>query len=79
MILAYLGSAWLLGIYLASVLQVPTELIWLAIVLPAAVVILWWRERLIRLASVCCLALLLGALRFNASIPQFSERSPIFG
>ena len=75
MILAYLGSAWLLGIYLASVLQVPTELIWLAAVLPAAVVILWWRERTIRLVSACCLALLLGALRFNASIPQLNEHS----
>lgn len=69
MILAYLGSAWLLGIYLASLLQVPTELVWLAAVLPAAVVILWWRERPVRLASACCLVLLLGALRFNASIP----------
>ncbi len=67
MILAYLGSAWLLGIYLASVLQVPTELIWLAAVLPVAVVILWRRERPIRLASACCLALLLGALRFTIS------------
>ncbi len=75
MILAYLGSAWLLGIYLASVLQMPGELIWLATVLPTAVVILWWRKRPIRLASVCCLVLLLGALRFNASIPQFSKRS----
>ena len=67
MILAYLGSAWLLGIYLASVLQVPTELIWLAVVLPVAVMTLWRRERSIRLANACCLALLLGALRFNAS------------
>jgi competence protein ComEC len=75
MILAYLGSAWLLGIYLASLFQIPTELIWLATVLPAAVVILWWRERTIRLASACCLALLLGALRFNASIPQLNENS----
>ncbi len=75
MILLYLGSAWLLGIYLASVLQVRAELVWLAAVLPAAVVILWWRERRIRLASACCLALLLGALRFNASIPQFNDHS----
>jgi competence protein ComEC len=75
MILVYLGSAWLLGICLASLFQVPTELIWLAAVLPAAVVILWWRERPIRLASACCLALLLGALRFNASIPQFDVHS----
>jgi len=67
MILAYLGSAWLLGIYLASVLQVPEELIWLATVLPTAVVILWRRERPIRLAGACCLALLLGALRFTVS------------
>ena len=75
MLLLYLGSAWLLGICLASLFQAPTELIWLAAVLPAAVVILWWREPPIRLTSACCLALLLGALRFNASIPQFDEHS----
>ncbi|MBC8263187.1 MAG: ComEC family competence protein [Anaerolineales bacterium] len=75
MILAYLGTAWLLGICLASLLQLPTELIRLAAVLPAAVVILWWRERPIRLGSACCLALLLGALRFSASVPQFNEHS----
>ncbi len=69
MILAYVGSAWLLGIYLASLIRVPTELIWLAAVLPAAVVILWWRERPIRLASACCLGLLLGTLRFTISAP----------
>jgi competence protein ComEC len=75
MILVYLGSAWLVGIYLASLFHVPTGLIWLAAVLPAAVVILWWRERPIRLASVCCLALLLGALRFYATLPRFDEHS----
>jgi len=75
MILAYLGIAWLLGIYLASVLQVPTELIWLAAILPAALVILWRRERPVRLASTYCLALLLGALRFSVSISQFDEHS----
>lgn len=75
MILLYLGSAWLLGICLASLFQVPTELIWLTAVLPAAGVILWWREPPIRLVGACCLALLLGALRFNASIPQFNEHS----
>jgi len=75
MILVYLGSAWLLGLYLASLFHIPTELIWLAAVLPAAIAILWWRERPIRLAGACCLALLLGALRFYAAIPQFDEHS----
>jgi len=75
MILLYLGIAWLLGIYLTSLLQVPTELIWLAAALPVAVVILWWRERSIRLGGACCLALLLGALRFRVSIPQLDDHS----
>ena len=75
MLLLYLGSAWLLGICLASLFQVPTELLWLAAVLPAAVVILWWRERPIRVGSACCVALLLGALHFNASTPQFDGHS----
>ncbi len=75
MLLPYLSSAWLLGICLASLFQVSTELIGLAAVLPAAVVILRWREPPVRLVGACCLFLLLGALRFNLSIPQFNERS----
>ena len=49
----------------------------LAVVPLTAVVIRWWRERPIRLAAACGLALLLGAVRFNASIPQFNEHSLI--
>ncbi len=75
MILFYLGSAWLLGIYLASLFQVPTVIIWLAAMIPAAVVILWWREHPTRLASACCFVLLLGAARFNASTPRFNAHS----
>ncbi len=75
MVLFYLGGAWLLGICLASLFRVPTELIRLTAVLPAAITALWWREQPIRLASACCLTMLLGALRFNASIPHFHEHS----
>lgn len=75
MVLLYLGGAWLLGICLASLLRFPTGLIWLAVVLPVAIIILWWRERPIRLAGACGLTMLLGALRFNASVPHFNEHS----
>ncbi|MBC7249990.1 MAG: DNA internalization-related competence protein ComEC/Rec2 [Anaerolineae bacterium] len=75
MTLVYLSSAWLLGIYLASLFPLPSEFIGLATALPVALVVLWWRERPIRLAGVCGLVLLLGALRFNASTPRFDEHS----
>ncbi len=75
MLLLYLGSAWLLGIYLGSLLQPPGEVIWLAAMPLAAVAILWRRERPIRIAAVCGLVLLAGLLRFRITVPHFDERA----
>jgi competence protein ComEC len=69
----YLGIAWLAGIYLASVVDVPGWVPWLAIPLPLAVSLLWWREWRVRLGGFCALVLLLGALRYDLALPHFDE------
>jgi competence protein ComEC len=73
MTLPYLAVSWLGGIYLQSALQVPTWALCLALPLPVAVMLLWWPEWRIRLAAVCSLVLLLGALRYDAAEPRFDE------
>jgi competence protein ComEC len=75
MTLIYLGCAWLGGILLASLLSPPLEIIWLAFLLPITLLLLWRRERGIRLCSACSLILLLGAWRYLSSIPKFDEKS----
>ena len=69
MTLVYLGCAWLAGIFLGSLLQLPSEFVWLLTLLPLASFLLWRKDQRIRLISVCILSLLLGALRFDASVP----------
>jgi len=69
MTLIYLGCAWLAGIFLGSLLPLPSVFVWLLTVLPLAVLLLWRKEWPVRLISVCLLFLLLGILRFNASAP----------
>jgi competence protein ComEC len=69
MTLIYLGCAWLAGILLGSLLHPPSAFVGLLASLPLATLLLWRKEWPIRLVSVCCLSLLLGILRFNASAP----------
>ena len=67
MTLIYLGCAWLTGIFLGSLLHLPSGFVGLLAVLPLAGLLLWRKDQRVRLISVCFLSLLLGALRFNAS------------
>ncbi|HIC93814.1 MAG TPA: ComEC family competence protein, partial [Anaerolineae bacterium] len=78
MILLHLGSAWLAGILLASLLHPPPGFLWLLTPLPLAVLLLWRRERRARLFAACALALLLGALRYDAAaIPRHFDEGHI--
>ena len=73
MTLPYLVVAWLSGIYLQSVLTLPAWVLWLATPLLVAIILLWWREGRVRLGATCALFLLLGALRYDASLPRLDE------
>lgn len=72
MTLIYLGCAWLAGIFLGSFLHLPSGFVGLLALLPLAGLLLWRNDQRVRLISVCFLSLLLGTLRFNASIPPQS-------
>jgi len=72
MTLIYFGCAWLAGIFLGSLLPLPSGFIGLLTSLPLASLLLWRKDQRVRLISVCFLSLLLGVLRFNASIPPQS-------
>ncbi len=69
MTLIYLGCAWLAGVILGSLLDLPSGFVWLLTSLPLAGLLLWRRDQRVRLISVCFLSLLLGTLRFNYSAP----------
>ena len=71
MTLSYLVFAWLGGIYLESVLRLPVWILWLAAPLLVAILLLWWREWRVRLGAACALLALLGALRYETSLPSF--------
>ena len=72
--LVLVAAAWAVGLSLAHYLLVPSgvepaALLILAIV-PLAATVLWRRDRSMRLGGICALALLLGALRYQAALPN---------
>jgi competence protein ComEC len=73
MTLLYLSVAWLLGIWLGSVLRwSPEHFLWLG--LPSAGgLFLRRRDLRLRLLCACSLVLVAGAVRFSLSIPHFDE------
>jgi len=73
MTLPFLAVAWLSGIYLASVFEVPRSILSLAVILPLATSLLWWREWRVRLGAASALLLILGALRYQIALPTFDE------
>jgi hypothetical protein len=68
-IIVGLTGAWLVGVYLGSLLgrfvAAPTLLsfLWGTVSLPLAISLLWRRERRIRVCAVCALFFLLGSIR----------------
>lgn len=75
MTLTYLGIAWLAGIFLSSLLNLPALFLALVGLVPLASLFLWRENPRVRLASVCALALILGAWRYSSAIPHFDEGS----
>jgi len=73
--LIYLGIAWLAGIFLNSLLNLPALFLTLVGLVPLVSLFLWRENLRVRLVSVCALALLLGAWRYSSVIPYFGEGS----
>ena len=71
MTLIYLGLSWLAGIALAEWLQLPLPSLWLLALPAVAALLLWRREPVPRLITVCALVLLAGAVRTVWATPRF--------
>jgi len=77
--LVLVAVAWAIGLLLAHYLLAPSgvepaALLILAVV-PLAATVLWWRDRSMRLSGVCALALLAGALRYQAALPDWTDQT----
>ena len=75
MTLLYLCLSCIAGVYLGSVLRIPTEVALLAAILPAAVALLWWRQAGVRTIALCGLALLAGLARYPAAVPPSTPQA----
>jgi competence protein ComEC len=75
MILIYLAAAWVVGITLAALFILPTAVwLWL-LVLPLGYLVLWWRDPNLRRVHFIFLALILGALRYQAALPTPADQA----
>jgi competence protein ComEC len=71
------SAAWAVGLLLAHYLLVPSGVepaaLLILAALPLSATILWWRDRSMRLSGICALALLAGALRYEAALPNWTD------
>jgi len=69
--------AWVLGLLAAHAWLVPYGIrpgaVALVCALPLGAILLWPKDRALRLGAACALALLLGALRYQRSLPSLSD------
>ena len=65
--------AWLIGIWIASRVALPTLTLGVATIVAVAGIIFTWRARGPRWVFVLALAAILGALRFNLAQPHFDQ------
>ena len=69
--------AWLAGLVIAHHWLVPLGVspvpLALTAIVPLVAIPLWWRDRTVRLAGACALALLAGALRYQLAVPDLEQ------
>ena len=73
--LVYLSTGWLMGIWAASMLALPAEVLLVAALIPLIGLVLWWRERRVRLIWLAALFAVFGGLRYQLSLPHFDQNS----
>jgi hydrogenase/urease accessory protein HupE len=67
--------AWLIGIWIASRIAMPTLELGIATLVAVVGIILTWRVPKLRWVFVLALATTLGALRYNLAQPHFDHTS----
>lgn len=70
MILIYLAAGWVVGILAASFLKLPTQVWLLLLLLPLGYLFLFWRNLPLRKWHVVLVFFILGALRFQMTLPN---------
>ena len=73
--LVYLGTGWLIGIWAASSLKLPIELLLIAALFPPIGMWLWRDDRHVRWLWLAALFAVLGGVRYALSLPQFDQDS----
>ena len=73
MLLVYLGIAWFLGLWLASVVALDWPVWLVAAVLGLITAVLARKHQSIRWGAACVLALALGALRYGTAVPTIDQ------
>jgi competence protein ComEC len=77
--LVLVATAWILGLIVAHHWLAPLEVEPLSLVvlcfLSLAAIMFWRQDRSMRLSGACALALLLGALRYQAALPNLDDAS----
>ncbi len=73
--LIYLSTAWMLGIYVASRLNLPLAMWALAALFSASVAWFWRQTPRLRWAALCGLFACLGSMRYALALPRLDEHS----
>ncbi len=77
--LVLVAAAWAAGLSLAHYVLAPSGVepaaLLILSIIPLAAAVLWRRDRSMRLSGVCALALLAGALRYQAALPNWADQT----
>ncbi len=73
--LVYLGTGWLIGLWLASALQPPLEAVLSLAIIPIIGWALWRGNRRVQLIWLSALFAILGGVRYLLSVPHFDQNS----
>ena len=73
--LVYVSTGWLMSVWAASMLVLPTGVLLLAVLAPLIGLALWRRERRVRLIRLAALCAIFGGLRYQLSLPHFDQNS----
>jgi competence protein ComEC len=75
--LVLIAAAWIAGLVIAHhwlvPWVVPSSSVALLCAVPLAAILFWRQDRLMRLSSMCALALLAGAIRYESALPSLDD------
>ncbi len=65
--------SWIFGIFLGFILKFNLLIFGIILMTFMAIIFLWHQDKLVKIAAFCGVALVLGVLRYQLSIPKISE------